>query len=87
MLFLDLLDSGDFIASLPVEDKNLIAGGSLEGYLYPDTYLFSERFSCRAGNSPYGSVTFFESLRSIYPFYKEFSPDKMQEKMILAFHR
>ena len=54
--FLDLLDSDELIQSLGVK------GASLEGYLYPDTYHFSERFPSRKNHKSYGKNIFFNSV-------------------------
>ena len=75
--FLDMLVSTELIESLGV------AGESLEGYLYPDTYYFQKDFPPEKIIS-HMVRTFFSVLSSIYPYYKDFSPEKMSEKIILA---
>ena len=75
--FLSLVNSSDFAVSLGVES------GSLEGYLYPDTYYFQKDFPVEKIIA-YMVGTFFRTLKSIYPYYDDFTVEKMQEKIILA---
>ena len=75
--FLSLVQSHEFLESLGV------VGSSLDGYLFPDTYRFQENFPPEKVLSHLVS-TFFENLEEIYPYYKEFSDEKMKEKVILA---
>ncbi len=75
--FLDLVGSPEFAASLGVVSP------SLEGYLFPDTYRFQENFPSEKVLS-HLVATFFDNLGEIYPYYKEFSDEKMMEKVILA---
>ncbi|OQY33698.1 MAG: hypothetical protein B6241_07275 [Spirochaetaceae bacterium 4572_59] len=75
--FVSLLESSDLIKTLDV------AGESLEGYLFPDTYYFQKDFPEEKVIS-YMVNTFFSTLESIFPYYGDFSEEKMREKLILA---
>ncbi len=81
-----IVDSRDFL--LLIHDADLlkklgIPGDSAEGYLFPDTYYFQRDF-------PPGEVlsfmvkTCFSTMEKIFPFYKDLTKEKLQEKIILA---
>ncbi|MDC7231787.1 MAG: endolytic transglycosylase MltG [Spirochaetales bacterium] len=81
-----ITDSQEFIAA--VNNKALmrelgLPSDSAEGYLYPDTYYFQKDFPAKQVLAHMVS-TFFGSLKNIYPFYEDLSPEKLQEKIILA---
>lgn len=75
--FTELLSSSDYISELDVTGENL------EGYLYPDTYYFQKDFPEEKVIS-FMVNTFFSTLKSLYPYYGDFSEDKMKEKLVLA---
>ncbi len=75
--FLSLVHSADFASSLGVDSE------TLEGYLYPDTYRFQQGFPSEKVIS-HLVKTFFHTLKEIYPYYDEFTKEKMEEKIILA---
>ncbi|MDC7239965.1 MAG: endolytic transglycosylase MltG [Spirochaetales bacterium] len=60
-----------------------IAADSLEGYLFPDTYYFQKDYPAEKVVSYMVSV-YFENLKRIFPFYADLTPEKLQEKLILA---
>ncbi len=71
-----------------VNDKEIIAkfninSDSLEGYLFPDSYLFPQ-------NYPAGKVVtfmvenFFRQLESIYPGYRTLLAEEIREKITIA---
>lgn len=60
-----------------------ITGLSAEGFLFPDTYLFSEGYPAEQVVS-YMIETFFRKLSSIYPDYKSLTEDQLRSKVILA---
>jgi len=76
----------DFISASEdrlVMGRYLIPNGSMEGYLFPDTYLF-------AGDYPAEKVittmadNFFDNLQKINPSILEMDPKELNEKIILA---
>lgn len=75
--FKTFLESSDLIQALDV------AGESLEGYLFPDTYYFQKDFPEEKVIS-YMVNTFLSTLESIFPYYGDFPEEKMKEKLILA---
>ena len=60
-----------------------IEASSAEGYLFPDTYYFQKDFPA-AQVLDHMLATYFENLVKIFPFYKDLTPEKLQEKLILA---
>lgn len=71
-----------------VNNREIIQGlkipaDSADGYLFPDTYYFQKDF-------PPDQIlehmieTYYRNLESIFPFYKDLSDEKLQEKLILA---
>lgn len=60
-----------------------IPADSADGYLFPDTYYFQKDFPASQVLSHMVS-TFFRHMDSIFPFYKDLSDEKFQEKIILA---
>lgn len=64
-------------------DQLKIPAETAAGYLYPDTYYFQKDFPA-SQVLEHMVTTFFRYLKSIYPFYKDLSNEKIQEKVILA---
>ncbi|QEN07553.1 endolytic transglycosylase MltG [Oceanispirochaeta crateris] len=75
--FLDSLKSKELLNRLG------IPGNSAEGYLFPDTYFFQLDFPPEQVLE-HMVQTYFNNLEDIFPFYKELSNAKLQEKVILA---
>ena len=75
--FLSLVYSSDFASSLGV------VSSTLEGYLFPDTYRFQENFP-EEKVLAYLVSTFFRNLEKIYPYFRDFTDEKMIEKVTLA---
>lgn len=76
----------DFLAAS--EDKGFIeslhiSAETLEGYLYPDTYLFPPDYPVRLVIKAM-TDTFFSRLESMYPAVFELSPEEIRRKLILA---
>ncbi|MDR3123768.1 MAG: endolytic transglycosylase MltG, partial [Treponema sp.] len=78
--------AADFLAA--AADRDILAayrtpGATLEGYLYPDTYLFPE-------NYPAGLVvrtmadTFFKRLGEIQPDSLSLSPSELNKRVVMA---
>jgi UPF0755 protein len=60
-----------------------IPNATMEGYLFPDTYLFpSEYPAARIINSM--ADTFFTKIKKIEPSFSGMSPDELNKKVILA---
>jgi len=57
--------------------------GSVEGFLYPDTYYFSKDYPAEriVGHM---IDTFFTTLKEIYPQWHDMSKDKVYDRVILA---
>ncbi|MCF6336149.1 MAG: endolytic transglycosylase MltG [Spirochaetales bacterium] len=81
-----ITDSQGFLESVETSDlrkKYNIPGANLEGFLYPDTYLFQKNF-------PPEKVVevmvenFFERLEEIYPAYEDIPKDNLYDKIVLA---
>jgi UPF0755 protein len=76
----------DFLSSISsrelLDDLNIPAD-TAEGYLFPDTYFFQKNF-LPDKVVEYMVKTYFENLEDIFPFYKDLSDSKLQEKLIIA---
>ena len=81
-----IVDAAAFISAASSEEilqEFPIAGASVEGFLYPDTYLFPRDF-------PADQVVrhmveqFFEVISEIYPGYVDTDPKELYEKVTLA---
>lgn len=76
----------DFLAAIKdksVLEKFNIPGDSLEGFLYPDSYLFPAEYP----GAKIASVmveNFFEKLETIFPKYKSFTAEGILDKVVLA---
>ena len=57
--------------------------GSIEGFLYPDTYYFTGDYPA-PGIVEYMVDTFFTSLEEIFPEWEELSREDLYERVILA---
>lgn len=71
-----------------VNDKELmeslgVPADSAHGYLFPDTYYFQKDFPPEKILS-HMVATYYRNLEDIFPFYRDLSDDKLQEKLILA---
>lgn len=64
-------------------DRLGINAGSVEGYLYPDTYLFPHNYPADKVIA-YMVKTFREKLAGIYPAFAELSAEALHEKVTLA---
>lgn len=76
----------DFLAAASDEsilNRYRIPGKTMEGYLYPDTYLFPRSFPA-AGVVEKMADTFFEKLTDIAPSSIFLSPEELNERVILA---
>jgi len=72
-----------FHIPLSVMRRGEAPSGSLEGYLYPDTYFFPK------GYPGYGVIeamagNFFEKLREIAPEAGQWEPQRLHERVIMA---
>lgn len=81
-----IISSEDFMkaaCSEEIREKYSISGKSAEGFLFPDSYLFTKGISpdkildAMIGN-------FFEKLVSVYPDYRKLSFEELYDKVILA---
>jgi UPF0755 protein len=71
------------ISSRELRDDLNIPADTAEGYLFPDTYFFQKNF-LPDKVVEYMVKTYFENLEDIFPFYKDLSDSKLQEKLIIA---
>jgi UPF0755 protein len=76
----------DFLAA--AADKSIlnryrIPGETMEGYLYPDTYLFPRAFPAESVVEKMAD-TFFEKLTEIAPTSLSLSPEELNNRVILA---
>ena len=70
-------------ANIELLDEYGIPAENAEGYLFPDTYLFSKEMD--AGRVVRHLIdTFFRQLQSIYPDYEDFTSAELFEKVVLA---
>ncbi|MCL2294132.1 MAG: endolytic transglycosylase MltG [Spirochaetes bacterium] len=60
-----------------------IPSHTLEGYLFPDSYLFPQNYPAERVVSHMVS-TFFMRLAEIYPNYADLSPEELNDRVILA---
>jgi UPF0755 protein len=60
-----------------------IPGKTMEGYLYPDTYLFPQAYSA-AGVVRAMADTFFKRLGEIYAPFPSMPPEELNDRVILA---
>ncbi|MFP4490581.1 MAG: endolytic transglycosylase MltG [Spirochaetaceae bacterium] len=56
---------------------------TLEGFLYPDTYLFQQGYPAKKVVT-HMVRTFFEKLEEVEPDYKEYTPEELYEKVTIA---
>jgi len=75
--FLEAIHSGEII------EKYGIPADSLEGYLFPDTYLFQQKYPAEKVVRHLVD-TFFEQLEEIAPEYDRMKPEELHEKIVLA---
>jgi UPF0755 protein len=75
--FLAASEDKPFIESLRIPSE------TLEGYLYPDTYLFPPNYSAQLVIKAM-TDTFFSRLEGAYPGVFELSPEEIHQKLILA---
>lgn len=76
------LDFLDRCRSQSLLTKYNIASSSLEGYLFPDTYFFTEGMETDSIIEKLVD-TFFERIQDI-PSLKSLSPEKLKERVVLA---
>ena len=83
---LEITDREGFVravGSTELIDELGLPGKDLEGFLYPDTYLFQKKF-------PADKIVrvmvenFFSRLLEIYPEYKDLNENELMDKIILA---
>ncbi len=60
-----------------------IAGDSVEGFLYPDTYLFPENYPPKEAVKTMIS-NFFRQIDAIYPAYRTLTQKQLYDRIILA---
>ena len=78
--------AADFLAatrSAAILSEFGLQGKSLEGYLFPDTYFIPRPFPADA-MVEIMVRTFFDSLGVIHPAWREMTPEKLRETLILA---
>lgn len=75
--FLDAIDAREILDRFQVESN------SVEGYLYPDTYLFQEDYPAEKVVT-HLVETMFEKLHEIYPKYTQLEWKELHSKIILA---
>ncbi len=75
--FLDAIDSQRVLSRFQMEID------SLEGYLYPDTYLFQEDYPAEQVVTHLVEAM-FEKLHEIYPEYTQLEREELHRKIILA---
>jgi UPF0755 protein len=76
----------DFLAAAADEsvlNRYRIPGNTMEGYLYPDTYLFPRAFPAESVVETMAD-TFFEKLADIAPESLSLSPEELNQRVILA---
>jgi peptidoglycan lytic transglycosylase G len=81
-----ITSSESFIAAVNDSEmmkKLKIPADSADGYLFPDTYYFQKDFPAHQ-ILEHMVETYYRNLESIFPFYKDLSDEKLQEKLILA---
>ena len=71
------------VASRELIRKFNIPGYSLEGYLFPDSYMFPQNYSAERVVSHMVS-NFFKRLALVYPEYKNKTPGEINDRVILA---
>ena len=64
-------------------EKYNIPGETLEGYLYPDSYLFSSGYSAEKAVE-FMVENFFRNMEKIYPDYSSLTSEDIHEKVVLA---
>ncbi|MBO7516982.1 MAG: endolytic transglycosylase MltG, partial [Spirochaetia bacterium] len=82
----DLAKADEFIAA--AHDKELlskyfITADSAQGYIFPDSYLFQKGLTAKTVLSAMLD-TFYAKLNSFCPGWKEFTPEEVYNKVILA---
>lgn len=81
-----ITSADDFISaatSRALLDRYDIPGDSAEGYLFPDTYLFSQGYPASQVVS-HMIDTFFKRLSTIYPDYRSLTAEQLHDKVVLA---
>jgi len=73
----------DAIDSPEILDRFQVESNSVEGYLYPDTYLFQEDYPAKKVVTHLVG-TMFEKLHEIYPEYNQLEWKELHSKIILA---
>jgi len=71
------------VYSEEIREKYRIPAEGLEGYLYPDTYMFQQKYPALRVVAHLVD-TFFKELKNIDAGYGELSPEALHEKIILA---
>jgi UPF0755 protein len=78
--------AGDFLAA--ASDRNImdayrVPGATLEGYLYPDTYLFPEDYPADLAVRAMAD-TFFKRLAELQPDSLSLSPAELNSRVVMA---
>lgn len=81
-----ITDSESFLAS--VSDRKIIErfavnADTLEGYLFPDSYLFPQNYPAEKVVT-FMVNNFFQKLASVYPSYKTLTAEEIRDRVILA---
>ncbi len=82
----EICSQSDFLKavySAGLVEEYSVPAGSLEGYLYPDTYMFQHKYPAEKVVR-HMVDTFFEELADIEPDYGEYTPDELHRKVVLA---
>jgi UPF0755 protein len=78
--------SGEFLAAAAdpeLLERYRIPGATLEGYLYPDTYLFPQGYPAKLAVKTMAD-TFFERLAEIQPDWAALSPAELNRRVVMA---
>ncbi len=81
-----ITDSAAFLEAVNSEElrgKYKITGETLEGFLFPDTYLFQKDFPAEKVVQVMVE-NFFDRLTLIFPDYEDLTEDELYDKIVLA---
>jgi len=76
----DFLDAA---ADRQTRERYAVPGPTMEGYLYPDTYLFPRGFSAGEVVATMAD-TFFNRIYDLDPEARNLSPEKLYERVVIA---
>ena len=71
------------VHSAQIIEEYSVPSDTLEGYLFPDTYMFQQKYPAEKVVR-HMVDTFFMELGEIEPDYEDFTPAELQEKVVMA---